>query len=86
VASVHGYVFLPENLVQMSPGEIPCQAIEVGAQRATGGLENEDTPSPVAHEGGATHARAPERNALDAEGVEPSARVIDPCGTPAEQP
>ena len=41
----------------MRPGEIPRQASEIGAQCATRGFEDENAPFPMAHEGGATHAR-----------------------------
>jgi hypothetical protein len=84
VASVHGYVFVPQDLVHMSPGKIPCQASEVGTERATRGFEDENAPSLMAHEGGATHTRTSERDTLDAERVEPPAGVVDPSGTPAE--
>ena len=70
----------------MRPGEILRQTTQVGPGRATRGLEDENASPMMAHEGGAAHPRMSEGNGFRPEGVEPSARVIDPGGTPAEEP
>ena len=70
----------------MGPGEILCKAGQIGHGRAPPELKYEDALPVMAHEGGAAHVRMAERHALHPERIEPSPRVFDPGGTPAEQP
>jgi hypothetical protein len=70
----------------MGPSKILRKAGQIGHRRASPEFKHEDALRVMAHEGGTAHVRMAERHALRSEGIEPSVRVIDPGGTPAEQP
>ena len=86
MASVHRDRFVPQDLVDLRPGEIAHQAGEVGAGGAVRGFEDEDASTLATQKSRTAHAGIPKRDGFDAERVESSGRIVDPCGAAPEQP